>query len=956
MPASRALTNAALALFIKHYFSIPWLREYLLNRRVQFEIENKLCDDETISDLLFAIRMCNEWFVTAKSLSEIMTRFEDLDSEKTTSYRHGTSPFLISSYFIAHITSKMSSPDSSLSQLWRQVAMIPMEDQYKFDYYSLARKREAELVGYNQARKLWELLEKNRQSQKRCFLTDIDKATKTILEPYLTTEWKTQCKIELQHYFEDRLNYFHFLSDQARAKGNNLLADAWDQVAEEEENEFSGSLRSMIRKLIPLKAWSLARANNDTSPVRTMYGIAVHLFESGKIPLGKDALKLALNAESVLDLLRKWNSSILHLKNNEKRTSETSLIKLFDIIEKIIAHFQQQLVIHLESARADNLNDWKTFLEVLKWKVLKQKEDYDSHYSKFQQTVVKFQQFSLTLQKYEHFIGILRTRMDEYRSDLITYFKQEFEISRSLQSPSIVSSGFAPNTAPAFHSQFFLWFPYEKELLTYVEKLGGFSEPTGVSALIQEVVDEILNSIGNTFLSPTNIEIYRKHGFKRHPYSDRYFIGLFEVLEWLSLDSNGQPTSQQELSLVTSFIHCYRDLIQFRGTDSKKSDKLYSCLAGIWDNRIAQEKNVPELLMIWRKILQYFQKSNSSSSSSSIPEEKKTDKELQLYQKQVYHYAGMQLIIQVGLITNTRQSSLSSLLGFVTEVATYLEQDRLFEANFTFLRGALSFLSAGGETTPSSSSTISSLQVENLSIVDPWIGTWNSVVVKIFPVLLDEIYGGILYSREENILILNFLYEAMVCVLNQRYVFYKNWLLFVQELLIMRGKSASKNVVAFRSLKSLKDNTALLTHLQVYAKYVSDRKFTRKIEIDDLKRIASMLHMDTDDLAGNMQNALNLFYQGLKIFELDSNQQNTDHSPDHSEDEVYPFFRLSSLYLKLHELSPQQTTTVSGNEEEIQSLSGKIQEFIDEHPEVKFFISETSAKEMNIQVELIELE
>jgi hypothetical protein len=125
--------------------------------------------------------------------------------------------------------------------------MIPMEDQYKFDYYSLARKREAELVGYDKARKLWELLEKNRQSQKRCFLTDIDKATKTILEPYLTAEWKTQSKMELQHYFEDRLKYFHFLSDRARAKGNHLLADAWDQVAEEEEIEFSGSLRSMIR-------------------------------------------------------------------------------------------------------------------------------------------------------------------------------------------------------------------------------------------------------------------------------------------------------------------------------------------------------------------------------------------------------------------------------------------------------------------------------------------------------------------------------------------------------------------------------------------------------------------------------------------------------------------------------------------------------------------------------------
>jgi hypothetical protein len=82
MTASRGLTNAALALFIKHYFSIPWLREYLLNRRVQFEIENKVFDDETISDLLFAIRMCNQWFVTAKSLSEIMSRFEDLDLKR----------------------------------------------------------------------------------------------------------------------------------------------------------------------------------------------------------------------------------------------------------------------------------------------------------------------------------------------------------------------------------------------------------------------------------------------------------------------------------------------------------------------------------------------------------------------------------------------------------------------------------------------------------------------------------------------------------------------------------------------------------------------------------------------------------------------------------------------------------------------------------------------------------
>jgi cob(I)alamin adenosyltransferase len=678
-----------------------------------------------------------------------------------------------------------------------------------------------------------------------------------------------------------------------------------------------------------------------------MYGVAVQFFESGRIPLGKDAMKLALNAESVLELLRKWHNSILHLKNNGKSSSETSLTKLFDIIENIIAHFQQQLVIHLERARADNLHDWKTFFEVLKWKVQKQQENYESHYSKFHLTAVKFHQFSLTLKKYEGFIAILRTRMDEYRSDLINYFKQEYEITSTLESPSIVSSGFAPYVAHVLHSQFFLRFPYEKELLLFIERIE-------VSELFQEVVDEILNYISNTVLSPTNIEIYRKSGFKRDPFYDRYFSGMFEVLEWLPLEADGQPTSEQELNLVASFIHCYRDLIQFHGTDSKKSAKLHHCLVGIWNNGISQEKNAPEVLMIWGKILQYFQKSNSFSSSfSSIPEKKKINKELEVYQKQIFDYAGQQLIIQVGLITNTRQSSLSSLssrLSFVTEMATYLEQDRLFEANFRFLRGAFSFLSADGETA-SSSSVISShgmmsLQVENLSIVDnPWIGTWNSVVVKIFPYIMDEMYRGIAFPREENILILKFLYEAMLCAIQSRYFFYRNWLLFVQELLIMTGKSAAKSTVAIRSIKSVKENAGLLTQLQGYGQSVLERNFSKMLEVEDLKRIASILHMDTDILiftsSGCMQNALNLFYQGLKVFELNTNKHNTHHNTatDKIEDEVYPFFRLSSLYLKLHELSTQQqTTSATGNEEEIQSLSGQIQEFIDENPEVKFFI------------------
>jgi hypothetical protein len=954
MRARRDLTNAALALFIKHYFSIPWLREYLLNRKIKFEIENKLFEDETINDLLFLIRMCHEWSVTAKSLSEIMTRFEDLDSEKASSYRHGTSTFLMSSYFFAQITSRMRTPDENLSELWRQVAMMPMEDQYKFDYYSLAKKREAALLGYQVERKLWELLEENRQLQKKCFLADIEKATKTILEPYLTAEWRTRSKMELQHYFDDRIKYYRFLSDQARAKGNNLLSDAWEQVAEEEEIGIPGTLGSVAKKLLPLRAWSLERATNLTSSVRTIYQIAFQFFESGSIESGKDIVKLAMSVEDLLKLLKKWKNLILQQKYADKQNEpEGSMTKLFDIMENMIAHFHDQLVLLISNARVEDFSEWNKVLDRMKKKFVKHKDDYESHYREFQLALVKFRLLSSALKHYESFVAVLKTRMEEYRSDLTNYFEQEYEIHCILEeengsTTSAVgsSAGFSMYSPTACHSQFFLRFPFEKELLTYVERIEKVSEVTRVAELFQVVVDEILYYISTVVLSVANLQIYSRKGFKLDAYYDRYFTGLSKALGPLSLESDVQ-TTENDLDLTSSFIYCYRDLIQYHGIDPKKADKLYFCLADIWTHRVFQEKKVQELLSHWRTTLLYFQKSSyriEKAHGEEVESSIVIDKELEEYHKKVYYHAGLQLINLVGLATGTRTSPYK--MEFLIEVATYFEEERNFQANCSFLRGALNFFATDGKTTTTTSPSandVLSLQIEYLNDVDnPWIEKWNSLAIaEVFSPAVDIMYSTSPPFGEEKMLILNFLYETLICAVNRWEPFYEQWSLLVQKLNEMKYKSG---------MTSLKYRTGLLKRLQAYYQYATENETVKKLELEDLKRICKYVvqrenHTTDPKMASSdsLKNALKLFNQGLKLFDSETTKDNNNDNSDRSivsEDQIYLCFRLSALYLKLDELLAQQTAGVEKLEEEIETVSVNIQQFITENPMIKSWLTE----------------
>jgi hypothetical protein len=960
MTASRALTDTALMLFIKHYFSFPWLREYLLKRKVQFEIENASFDDETINDLLFVIRMCNEWFVTAKSLSEIMTRFEDLN---TTYYPRSTSsPFIVSSYFFAHSASKMNSPDEKMSSLWRQVALVPIEKQYEYDYYSLAKKREAELLGYNVDRKFWELLEQNRHLQKTC------------LDPYLTAEWKNRAKMELLHYFKDRIQFYYCLYEQAKAKRNDLLAEAWIQVVEGEERLDDGT-STMTRSRVLLKAWSLQRASDLTSPVRTIYRCAGQFFESGSCVAGKDTIKFALNGESIMSLLTKWKKSVAQQHQEEKNNAtEGPLAKLLDTTEKLIVHLQQQLITLLRTAQVENLNALKIDFNGMKKKIVQLKEDYES----YSDVLMQFDWLSLLLKKYNAHVAVLRNRIDEYRSNLINYFAQEHALNCSVES-SLYSS------RCQFFSKFFLKFPYEKELLAYIVKIGAAENAT-ISDLLHEVVDVILNCICNNLLSDKNASLSSGGRFKLHLYYN--FGGLFHALGNLHLES--KRPSELEVNRTSLLFHCYRDLVRLHDTDSQKADELYGCLEEIVWKQISPEEHI-YLLTDWRTVFQYFVKSIPSVSSiaknnNSIDDDDDDEDDYIVmvrdvfgdYQRNVCYNAGLEIL---NLLQPKTTSSSCVKMSFLPEVVLYLEEGRIFEANLTFFLGVLRSF-APGRKAPY-------FEVKNLDIVDnPCVESWNSLAVEVLSVLLEEITCCRCCSLgEEKILELGCLFEAMVCALNRWKPLYDCWSLFFPELRRMEPKSAfaagpfadsinwrklqelqaycynaTHNEFTMKSMRTLdplsspprywdrltvlQHNTNILKKLQDYHHDTLEKQFTKTLKLEDLGRIAAIVHIDYNDpKTDHVEKALKFFYHGLKLFELQTKKMKKD-STEKSiamEDQIYLCFRLSALYLKLEELSSQQLSNSVADgkfQEEMEAVFLTIQEFTAENPVVQSSILE----------------
>jgi hypothetical protein len=71
-----------------------------------------------------------------------------------------------------------------------------------------------------------------------------------------------------------------------------------------------------------------------------------------------------MSVEDLLKLLKKWKNLILHQKYADQQNEpEGSMTKLFDIMENMIAHFQDQLVLLISNARVEDWSEWNKVLD-----------------------------------------------------------------------------------------------------------------------------------------------------------------------------------------------------------------------------------------------------------------------------------------------------------------------------------------------------------------------------------------------------------------------------------------------------------------------------------------------------------------------------------------------------------------------------------------------------------------
>jgi hypothetical protein len=245
----------AFKIFIHHYFSFSWLREFILEKRV-FEIVRYAYDDEEMeeyesgeseerlqafkndrvqmySDLMFLIRVCLDDARTAEILFAIMGITDEVAERPT--------ELLKSIYFTKAIQRKISTPNQTLSQLWRKVRRIPLQDQSDYTYYCEAKLAEMELLGYN--------MEKNSQR------TLSKHSGQTVLMKWISSEFEFQEQTEREKTNQDLVKYFHSLASEAKLQGNETLAKRWEIIScdELQGNYVENDLRF---------AWSLRRAKD----------------------------------------------------------------------------------------------------------------------------------------------------------------------------------------------------------------------------------------------------------------------------------------------------------------------------------------------------------------------------------------------------------------------------------------------------------------------------------------------------------------------------------------------------------------------------------------------------------------------------------------------------------------------------------------------------------------------
>jgi hypothetical protein len=217
MASSKNLTPAALQIFVNHYFSFAWLRNYLLKKRICLIVGNSdtLSLIQASDDLTFLTRLSYEGFPIPSILPVMFSILQAIEDD---AYQHLSSELIDKFYFMAEIKTKVKCSTPPLSLLWKKVLTVSLEAQNQFRYYSEAKTKELALTGYGSETDLL-----------AAFLNQ------ELIDNWITADWKMRRSIEYQKTVANQIKYYESLSAEAFKKGNSVLCSYWKEVIDSEK-------------------------------------------------------------------------------------------------------------------------------------------------------------------------------------------------------------------------------------------------------------------------------------------------------------------------------------------------------------------------------------------------------------------------------------------------------------------------------------------------------------------------------------------------------------------------------------------------------------------------------------------------------------------------------------------------------------------------------------------------
>jgi hypothetical protein len=357
----RSLTLSALNVFIHHYFSLPWLREYVIDKKVYKFVhydpkQDKEWDTDNTSealqslnedrlqmyfDLIFLVRTAHERYPTAELFSEIMKHFDALEGNYTLITRKQAFHTPLNSvYFAVAVFHKISVLKGELAALWKKVADHSLASQVEKDCYAEAKAEELIMLGTVTEDEFSEY--------------DLYEHFKSkLVENWIRADCKLRSDVEKRKTSYDFIKYYELLRMEAVNEENHALAGSLDTLISFEHSNLECPNDSR------LKAWCLQRISSKKldpvlSPVTVLWQDVVDLIPrqwSSESYTSQPQIKrarLAFEFEKTLTHIHKREKEFSVLRNNTSCKFENEFRASFSHIPK---YFHSHLLELLQKFR-----------------------------------------------------------------------------------------------------------------------------------------------------------------------------------------------------------------------------------------------------------------------------------------------------------------------------------------------------------------------------------------------------------------------------------------------------------------------------------------------------------------------------------------------------------------------------------------------------------------------------